>query len=175
MSELARRLDMLPSNLGAMIHGRREVTHATAAKVADLYDELWDQPAPPSGRHGSVPIKARNYAHRAGWVPPLLWDDETIDDPTATPHVDETPTGLDSTRGTGRVNADSLTDTAIDWGMTMQQAADRLGVRIGSIDRALRRLDTEPVGGLRAAFHRNAIAQGLDRPTRDGLGLRRSA
>ncbi|MEN3123249.1 hypothetical protein [Janibacter sp. LM] len=108
MGELARRLDIRPSNIGATIHGHREVTVATATRARDLYDELWDTPAPPSGRHGSVPTRARAYADRMGWVPPLAWDDETIDDP-------------------------------------------------------------DLAGQLRAAFHRNAIAQGHDQPTRDGL------
>lgn len=174
ISELGRRLDTLPSNLATTIHGHKEVTVATAAKVTALYDQLWDVTPPPSGRHGSVPARARAYAARKGWAPPLAWDDETIDDPQATPFVDG-PTDI-TRSGTGRVNVDSLTDCAHEWGLTMQQAADRLGVRRGSIDYALRRLDdTDLAEQLRAAFARNAVAQGLDQPTREGLGLRRTA
>lgn len=84
-SELARRLDMLGSNLGPVIHGTRGVTKATADAVRALYDELWATPAPPSGRHGAVPVRTRAYAARMGWVGPLAWDDDTIDDPAATP------------------------------------------------------------------------------------------
>lgn len=179
MSELARRLDVLPSNFGTTIHGRKQVTAATASKARDLYDHLWDQPAPPSGRHGCVPIKARNYAARMGWAPPLAWDDATIDDPAATPYVDEVTTARDrmSNKGAGRVNADSLTDCAIEWGMTIEQAAVRLSVSRDAIYQGLIRLpgDDEQRAALRAAFHRNATAQGHDRPTRDGLGLRRTA
>lgn len=178
MSELARRLDVLPSNFGTLIHGRKEVTVATATKARDLYDQLWDTPAPQSGRHGSVPARARAYATRMGWAAPLAWDDETIDDPKATPYVDEVSDARDrmSNKGAGRVNADSLHDCAIDWGLTMQQAADRLHVSRGTVDVTIRRLDDPDLRDqLRAAFHRNAIAQGHDRPTRDGLGLRRTA
>lgn len=174
ISELGRRLDTLPSNLATTIHGHKEVTVATAAKVTALYNQLWDVTPPPSGRHGSVPGRARAYAARKGWAPPLAWDDETIDDPQATPFVDG-PTDI-TRSGTGRVNVDSLTDCAHEWGLTMQQAADRLGVRRGSIDYALRRLDDADLAQqLRAAFKRNAVAQGHDQPTREGLGLRRTA
>lgn len=176
ISELARRLDALPSNFGATIHGRKQVTVATATKARDLYEQLWDTPAPPSGRHGSVPIRARNYAKRMGWVPPLAWDDETIDDPAAAPHSDELAARRGA-KGAGRVNADSLHDCAIDWGMTREQAADRLGVTKSGIEHALQRLDDPDTTALRRAFARNAVAQGFDQPTRDGLGLdrRRSA
>lgn len=53
----------------------------TAARIAALYDRLWDRPpAPCSGT-----TRARAAAARAGWAPPLAWDDDTIDDPAATP------------------------------------------------------------------------------------------
>ncbi|MEV8248139.1 hypothetical protein AB0R01_30850 [Streptomyces rochei] len=32
--------------------------------------------------------KTRRLAEREGWVPPLAWDDDTIDDPTAVPQTD---------------------------------------------------------------------------------------
>lgn len=32
--------------------------------------------------------KTRSWAQRNGWVPPLAWDDETIDDPDTVPHTD---------------------------------------------------------------------------------------
>jgi len=51
----------------------------SALKVAGLYDAVWDQPPP--GRYG---VKVRRLAARAGWVPPLAWDDDEIDDPAAT-------------------------------------------------------------------------------------------
>lgn len=153
MSELARRMGMLPSNFGTAIHGRREVTVATATKARDLYEQLWDTPAPPSGRHGSVPIRARNYARRAGWHVPMAWDDETIDDPTATPFVDEV-TQRRTTRGAGAVNADSLADCA-GWGLTIAQAAARLDVTKAAIEQGVPRHAPH----LRAAFARNATAQ----------------
>ncbi len=47
----------------------------TAARVARLYDELSMTPGPSR--------RARNIAARRGYLPPLAWDDDTIDDPAA--------------------------------------------------------------------------------------------
>lgn len=159
MSELARRLNVLPSNLHTTVHGRKEVTVATATKAAALYDQLWDSTPPPSGRHGSVPARARAYASRKGWVPPLAWDDETIDNPDATPHVDDVRTARErrSHRGHGAVNHDALTDCAVHWGLTITQAADRLGVTRAAIEHGISRFDTD--GTLRATFRRNATTR----------------
>lgn len=53
----------------------------TARRIAELYDQIWDQR--PAGRY---PVKVRNIAAARGWVPPLAWDDDEIDDPAAKPH-----------------------------------------------------------------------------------------
>lgn len=42
-----------------------------------VYDELWDKPGPSA--------KAVRSAQKLGYQPPLAWDDDTIDDPTALP------------------------------------------------------------------------------------------
>lgn len=64
--------------------GRRDwVQRATADAVDDLYERL-------SGTPGPSRI-TRERARRAGWVPPLLWEGVDIDDPAATPAVDEGP------------------------------------------------------------------------------------
>lgn len=51
----------------------------TADAVRGLYDRLWDVDG------GSA--RARRHAQRHGWPVPLAWDDDTIDDPTATPYA----------------------------------------------------------------------------------------
>ena len=60
---------------------RQWVTLRVAAEIAELYDALWDQP---SGA-GREDRRARTMAATKGWAPPLAWDDDTIDDPDATP------------------------------------------------------------------------------------------
>jgi hypothetical protein len=57
------------------------VQAVTARKVAALYDRLC-MTIPPASEYAT---KARNAATRRGWVPPLAWDDDTIDDPNARP------------------------------------------------------------------------------------------
>ena len=54
------------------------VAPATARAVEDLYDRAWQGPRRPS-------TASRRRAVTAGWAPPLAWDDDTIDDPAASP------------------------------------------------------------------------------------------
>lgn len=172
MREIADRLGVTNASINARLRKAGPVHRGTAAKVRALYDELWDVTPPPmTGKAKGVRNRIRRDAAKRGWHVPMAWD--TIDDPAATPFVDEP---IDITRpGQGRVNADSLHDCAIEWGMTIEQAAVRLSVSRDAIYQGLIRLpgDDEQRSALRAAFHRNATAQGHDRPTRDGLGLRR--
>lgn len=62
-----------------VLRGNGWVRASTAADVAALYVRLQLTPGT-SGR-------ARNHAHRNGWVPPFAWDEDSIDDPTAQPNV----------------------------------------------------------------------------------------
>lgn len=137
-SQLATRLGMLLQNLAPVIHGRRGVTKATADAVQALYDELWSTPAPPSGRHGAVPIRVRNYAARMGWVGPLAWDDDTIDDPAARPDTGQPDTGLGSHR---RLHVEDVEWLLDQEDHTWHSITHRLGVLRDTLDRALRRAD----------------------------------
>ncbi|MCU1675971.1 MAG: hypothetical protein JWM93_729 [Frankiales bacterium] len=87
-AQLAARLGRTRQSLSRVLTADA-VTAATARAVADLYEELWDT-APPAQTHAQrvANTKARNIAARAGWLPPLAWDDiDTDQDPaqTATP------------------------------------------------------------------------------------------
>lgn len=140
-SALARRLAMLPGNLGAAME-RNQVTAATARAVRDLYDELWDQrPDPQEWRAKITASRARNYAAARGWAPPLAWDDDTIDDPHATP--------ADRWQRTGRtLSSAALAAEAAELitgqGYTRQHAAERLGVTKAALDKALARTRAAP-------------------------------
>ncbi len=64
----------------ATLYNYREATHVlrrTAARVAAVYDGM-------QHRRGPSPIAAAR-AVKAGYVPPIGWDDDTIDDPAAGP------------------------------------------------------------------------------------------
>lgn len=79
-SALARRLDVVETNATALFFGRRQVTAGRARQVAALYDQLSMTPGESE--------RARRRAERLGWLPPLAWDDDTLDDPTAVPALD---------------------------------------------------------------------------------------
>jgi len=83
MVRLAERLGVKPSNLSRLI---REdlVTAATARKVADLYDQMWDQaPSENTPQERKAASQARSLASSRGWLPPAAWDDDLIDVPEA--------------------------------------------------------------------------------------------
>jgi hypothetical protein len=58
----------------------RRVTADTERAVAWLYRELSDTPG--------GDIRAKNWARKLGYHPPLAWDDDTIADPDAPPYVE---------------------------------------------------------------------------------------
>lgn len=61
------------------------VSTARAAQVRRLYQQLADTlPANPQ-------LRVLRNAARKGWLPPICWDDDTIDDPNAMPYRPGTP------------------------------------------------------------------------------------
>lgn len=88
LEALSHRLGWTRSNIQSLIQPT-PVRRYTAEKVKALYDDLWDKMPPQSDRWQRASVtRARNLAHRNGWVSPLAWDDEDIDDPYARPFVD---------------------------------------------------------------------------------------
>lgn len=85
-AKLAARLGMRQGNFWELMRSGRPVSAATARAVTALYDELWNIPPPQEEWHDKIAAsRARNYARARGWVPPLAWDDDRIDDPEAAP------------------------------------------------------------------------------------------
>lgn len=91
-SKIGERLGMQPGNFNRTIKSDR-VQAETARKVKALYEELWNQPQTgDEWRERISAARSRNYAKVHGWLPPLAWDDETIDDRGTSPAVfEETP------------------------------------------------------------------------------------
>jgi transcriptional regulator with XRE-family HTH domain len=128
-SALAERLGLTPANFGPLVHEQPNVTVARRRAVRALYDELWSTPPADT----AAARRARNLAQRHGWVPPMAWDDDTIDDPDAVPSGTEK-----QPKKTGKLPpVDELR-----WllGQSSRLAvAQRFGVRPGTIDAALTR------------------------------------
>lgn len=138
--EIADRLGRLDHQTYLYIMSGRTQTirRRTADDVARLYDELWDQ-AGPSAR-------TRTLALRKGWVPPLAWDDDDIDDPQATPSLGEARPGA-----RGR----SPEEFVEDW-------HDTWDYHLGDID----------VAAARLGMKRSTVDQHLSRARREGLPIR---
>jgi transcriptional regulator with XRE-family HTH domain len=137
-SKIAARLGVTPANFTALAHGRIQVTTARAKAVAALYDQLWDQVPPHVEWRAHIAYsRALNYAAHAGWVVPMAWDEDTIDNPAATPDI----TGITGVP-TGRPNKFEIED--IDFildndPLTIEQLADRLHVTRDTIEHRLAR------------------------------------
>lgn len=104
----------------------------TRDAVRALYDEL-SMKVPPPGRATTM---ARNIAAAAGWSPPLAWDDETIDDPTAVAH------DADDTEDADAVVDEIAVDLAVEGTRLALTRAERLAalprlVARGMSDRAI--------------------------------------
>lgn len=85
-SKIAARLGILRGNFTDLAQGRRGITVAHDQAVRALYDE-WSMKLPPADNHRDkiAANRSRNYAKLRGWLPPLAWDDELLDDPAARP------------------------------------------------------------------------------------------
>jgi hypothetical protein len=75
--ELAAALGVSPNRVWELTAMRyQQVSVPTASAVGTLFDRLWDVP-------GSSP-RSVEYARRAGWPPPMWWDDiDTDPEPTS--------------------------------------------------------------------------------------------
>jgi hypothetical protein len=134
-ARLARELGLTEANFGAVMR-RDQVTAGTARAVGELYDRLWNQPPPEHDQRTRIAAsRARRYAAGRGWAPPLAWDDDLIDDPSAAP--------ADGWQRPARRRSADLAEEAEELfrreGYTRENAAARLGVSVSGLDMALRR------------------------------------
>jgi len=119
----------------ALRGARVSVTTARAIRVA--YDELWNTPAPEGDQRQRIAAaRSRNRAARLGWVPPLAWDDDSIDDPTAVPDVGE--------KARHGVDLDEWVHLVTS-GETAARAAQRVDVTLNTIEVAAVRNDRTDV------------------------------
>jgi len=92
---LAVRLGISPANFGTMMR-RPRVLASKARAIRDLYEELWNTvPECRSTQERLAVTRAKNFAAARGWVPPMGWNDEDIDNPDAAPALDDSIHDID--------------------------------------------------------------------------------
>lgn len=133
VDEIAEKLGTSRVSVLQLRRGRSPVmTRSVSTRVAAVYDQLSGTPG------GSDRVRA--HAARAGWAAPLLWEDDTIDDPTAKP-VEDKPVWKP---GTDLGEVEHLRRC----GLSLDEIGQRLGVQAESIrraeERAQRRAERTP-------------------------------
>ncbi|MGH7743958.1 MAG: helix-turn-helix domain-containing protein [Candidatus Dormibacteria bacterium] len=136
-AKLAHRLGKHPQSL-SKIFTLSKVTAATARAVHQLFDALWDtHPPQQTCYERGAATKARRLAQRNGWLPPMAWDEETINAPGFVPNV-----AVLKQKRSGPARLIDLDE--VDWlasfGMSQEMIAQRFGVAPESIDRLRYRL-----------------------------------
>lgn len=96
--EMCRRAGMGYQGFYAVISGKYETCYVrTWLAIEKLYDELWDKfPAETNKGERSAAVRTRNRAVSKGWVSPLGWDDDSIDDPKARPSTGDMADRIDA-------------------------------------------------------------------------------
>lgn len=109
ITDLANEIGIDRANLAKYMDGTyRRMARYRLLIIRDMYERFWDQPKDNK--------RALNYARKQGWHPPLAWDDDEIDSPSATPHL-----------GKGRSRAAQMEDltwtlqTGAGWGEVLQR------------------------------------------------------
>jgi hypothetical protein len=106
--------------------------------IKDLYDRLWD-------KRGPATTLSINRVKKAGYAPPLAWDDETIDDPDAVPNW-----GAAVASGRGMPAAGTIrmfvavaedVEFLVEEGHTWEAITERLGMPAKNVEKLLQRAD----------------------------------
>lgn len=145
LQDIADSLDVSTGALSSLLYKNRDQTHVTRSlytRVLATYDRMSATPGP-------SPM-TRDRALKAGFAPPLAWDDDTIDDPNAEPVGvwDGERESLDLDEWLFLVRAGELPE----------RAAERCGVQLTTVDRLARRHGraAEYVAALH--YHERAVA-----------------
>ncbi|UTT40227.1 hypothetical protein NMP99_02920 [Glutamicibacter mishrai] len=154
VSNLGVRLGVTPSNMHVLLK-RDLVTVTTARKVRDLYDVLWDKQNPAtSGQDLSAATRARNYARFHGWLPPMAWDDDQIDDPGYRPVVHiGSGSKVDAKRDAFIEEAEFFADA----GETVGNLAGALGISLDAVEKRCLRFGRQDLWQ-RLQFNAKAVA-----------------
>lgn len=122
---------------------RETVTAKLAREVRDFYDAHWTSSPKADRPHAQTAItRTRLRAEKAGWLPPLAWDDDTIDDPNLPAPVH----ARRPAKSWQRIYVDDVAELAA-LGATWAELEHRVGACRNSIEIALTRAGrTELIG-----------------------------
>lgn len=122
-ADLAARIGMSEDGVSDLARGKgSHVTAGLGRRIDAAFRELQLTPG------SNAVTRARSL--KKGWLPPFAWDEDTIDDPGAEPDLGEHHK-LDWLAEYGEL---------LDFGLTQQQAADRMGLKLDTLEARLRRL-----------------------------------
>lgn len=96
LNKIAQHAGLCKRTLSEMSRRRDSCTAATYKAIVATYEALWNTQPPMETKSDRIAaVKARNWAERNRWAPPMAWDDDQIDNPDAVPSYDG---GDDKTR-----------------------------------------------------------------------------
>jgi transcriptional regulator with XRE-family HTH domain len=131
-SKLGARLGISPPNMTTTMRSGRMLV-STVRAIHRLYEELWNTSPPEESHRDKIAAsRSRRYAREHGWVPPMAWDDDTIDDPAAVPEGGEVSGSRQKLP-----DADELR-FLLEYD-SKAAVANRFGVKVATIERALLR------------------------------------
>lgn len=131
---VAARMNVSNQTLLTLLHSSpgQRIRATTAVQAVAAYNALWNQNPLLADITAAAVKQARRFAARNRWAPPGAWDDDTIDHPDTRPDL-----GAKTRRGDALVeDSDWILRTA---GLTLEQAAERLGVKDATLRRARER------------------------------------
>jgi hypothetical protein len=135
LGDVSRALGMSTTAVEYLRTTDRRMLASTAAKVTVVYADLSYRQAPVN-RYSN---RCRNHARRSGWVAPLAWDDDTIDDPAAAPNTGA-PVGRPSEiRAAERAGRIEDIEFLVAIGHHIDIIARRLNTTSGAIEQVCRR------------------------------------
>lgn len=127
---------MLGINTGNIIHQQGDwFTKRKHDAIKDLYDRLWD-------KRGPATTLSINRVIKAGYAPPLAWDDDTIDDPNARPDLGARVYAQGVAPAGAVRRADAIVEDVeflVNSGSTWHEILDRLGSTSEALEQALHR------------------------------------
>ena len=125
---------MLGLNTSNIIHQQGEwFTKKKHDAIKNLYDRIWNQ-------RGPATTLSINRIKKAGYAPPLAWDDETIDDPNAVPNLGTKVSDRGRpTEGSMRKSDATVEDVEflVDEGLNWEAITERLVMNPETLERLL--------------------------------------